>query len=119
MARVVHFEIPSDDPPRAVAFYRDLFGWRIEDANGGTPYWLITTGEAAEPGINGAILPRQAPVSAVVNTVQVESIDATLRRLRELGGRVVTEPSEIPGVGRFAYWADPDGNLFGVLEQES
>ena len=55
MARVVHFEIPVDNPDRAVKFYTDVFGWKIEKWEGPIDYWLITTGEENEPGINGAL----------------------------------------------------------------
>jgi hypothetical protein len=118
MGRVVHFEIPVDDPERAVRFYRELFGWQIEDANVGMPYWLITTGQDPEPGIDGAIMERGGTADTVVNTVAVESVDDTLERVKQLGGSAVTDVMPIPSVGRFAYCKDPDGNLFGVLQPE-
>jgi catechol 2,3-dioxygenase-like lactoylglutathione lyase family enzyme len=58
MPRVVHFEIHAADVDRAVSFYRDVFGWTVEDWSsftGGTPYFGLMTGEDSEPGINGAI----------------------------------------------------------------
>jgi hypothetical protein len=118
MGRVVHFEIPVDDPERAVGFYRELFGWKIEDANVGMPYWLVSTGGDAEPGIDGAIMARGGTASTVTNTVAVDSVDHTLARVRDLGGEAVTDVMPIPGVGRFAYCKDLDGNLFGVLQPE-
>ena len=45
MSRVVHFEIPADDPVRAAKFYEDVFGWKIEKWEGPFDYWLVTTGE--------------------------------------------------------------------------
>ena len=30
--RIVHFEIPADDPARAMAFYRSAFGWSFDAA---------------------------------------------------------------------------------------
>lgn len=118
MGRVVHFEIPADDPDRAVGFYRELFGWKIEDANVGMPYWLVTTGEDSQPGVDGAIMARGGTANTVTNTVAVDSVDETLARVRDLGGEVVTDVMPIPGVGRFAYCKDLDDNLFGVLEPE-
>jgi len=118
MGRVVHFEIPADDPDRAVGFYRELFGWKIEDANVGMPYWLVTTGEDAQPGVDGAIMARGGTANTVTNTVAVDSVDETLARVRDLGGEVVTDVMPIPGVGRFAYCKDLDDNLFGILEPE-
>jgi uncharacterized protein len=54
--RVIHFEIPADDPERAVNFYKKVFGWKIDEYGvGDMNYWLVTTGNYKEPGINGAI----------------------------------------------------------------
>ena len=113
MARVVHFEITADDPERAVAFYRDVFGWQISTW-GGEPYWLAGTGEG--PGIDGAIMPR-AHGQAVIDTIQVDgSLDDALARVTAAGGELLGEPGDIPGVGRHAYVRDTEGNVLGVLE---
>jgi predicted enzyme related to lactoylglutathione lyase len=117
MGRVVHFEIPSADPEKASGFYRDLFGWQIQDAGVGMPYFLAKTGEE-EPGIDGAIMGNDGTAKTVVNTIGVESLDTTLAKVKELGGQVVTDIMPIPGVGTFAYCKDLDGNLFGVLQAE-
>jgi len=54
MGKDIHFEIPAADPKRAAAFYSKVFGWKIEKyAAGQMDYWLVTTGEDKEPGING------------------------------------------------------------------
>ena len=58
MLRVVHFEIHAQDPARAVRFYAQVFGWRAQRW-GSEEYWLLTTGSAAERGIDGAILARR------------------------------------------------------------
>ena len=47
---IVHFEVPADDVERAKKFYQELFGWKIEPAQGG--YNLITVGE---PGPDGGM----------------------------------------------------------------
>ena len=54
MPRPIHFEIPAEDPARAITFYETVFGWKFQKWEGGAaPYWLISTGEG--PGIDGAI----------------------------------------------------------------
>ena len=116
MPRVVHFEIPADDPERTAGFYRDLFGWQAQDAGVGFPYFLVTTGEDTEPGINGAVMGRGGTANTVTNTVGVDNLDATLAKVKELGGEVVTDIQEIPDVGTFAYCKDIEGNLFGVIQ---
>jgi len=51
MPKVVHFEITANEPDRALAFYKNVFGWKFEKWDGPQEYWLITTGESNEPGI--------------------------------------------------------------------
>jgi predicted enzyme related to lactoylglutathione lyase len=113
--RPVHFEILADEPERIAAFYRDLLGWEINTWDGGEQrYWLVNTGEDG-PGIHGGIMHR-AFDQAVINTVGVESLDEMLAKVEAAGGRTVHGPEDIPGVGRHAYCADPEGNLFGLIE---
>ena len=115
MKRPVHFEILTDDPEKAADFYRQVFDWEISTWGGEQAYWLVTTGPDDEPGINGAIMHRHFD-QAVVNTQDVESLADALERIDGAGGKVVQGPNEIPGVGTHAYCADPEGNLFGVME---
>ncbi len=122
MPRVTHFEIHADDPERALAFYKSLFGWRFDRWEGSpTPYWLITTGEDAQPGINGGLLKRPVPVqgkgaNAFVCTVDVPSIDEYVDRGLKLGGTLALEKMEIPGMGWVAYLTDTDDNVFGLFQ---
>lgn len=115
MPRVVHFEINADNPARAVKFYQDVFGWDINKWGGEQPYWLATTGQEDEAGINGAITPRMDG-NSTVNTIGVDSIDEALEKVPAAGGKVITEKMEIPDVGTFAYCVDTEGNTFGVIQ---
>ncbi len=111
-SRVVHFEIPADDPGRAVAFYTKAFGWKIQkwdDAD----YWLCMTGSG--PGIDGAIYKR-APGDVTRNAVAVEDLDAAGKAVEAAGGKVVTPKMPVPQVGWLAYYADTEGNVFGMMQ---
>lgn len=113
--RVVHFEITADDPERAVDFYRSAFGWDISNW-GGEPYWLANTGEG--DGINGAVMPR-AHGQAVIITVQVDGrLEDAVARVVAAGGSPVGDINPIPGVGRFTYATDTEGNVIGLMEPE-
>ncbi len=114
MPRVVHFEIPADNPARAAGFYRTVFDWEINKWEG-MDYWLAVTGKKGEMGIDGAIMGRDT-APTVVNTIGVSSIDDYREKVKKNGGSLVTEKSEIPGVGWFCYCRDTEGNLFGILE---
>ena len=88
MPRVVHFEIPADKPERAVKFYTDVFGWKMETWPSAWDYWLATTGDKDEPGINGAIMPR-GQEKCVVNTIDVPSLDKAMDMVKKNGGEIL------------------------------
>lgn len=118
MPRVIHFEINADDPDRAAEFYRGLFGWEITKWGGPVNYWLAGTGPDTEPGINGAIKER-SPGLTTVNTVGVPSVDEILEKVEAAGGKPLTEKMTIPGIGYHAYCADTEGNVFGVIQEDT
>lgn len=116
MNRPVHFEIQADNPEKVGAFYKGVFGWEIKAWDGaGDPYWLVTSGPKEVAGIDGGIMRRQFP-QAVINTIEVPNLAEAVQKVVSLGGKSVTNADEIPGVGKFNYCADPEGNLFGLLE---
>ena len=116
MPRVIHFEIPSQDPERLADFYRKLLGWEIQNW-GPVEYWLARTGPDSEPGINGAIARRDLR-EGTRNTVSVTSADETLRKVAGLGGKALTPKMTVPGVGHHALCQDPEGNIFGIMEMD-
>lgn len=124
MPRPIHFEIHAETPARAQTFYRELFGWTFTQW-GGQEYWLIKTGEAPEPGIDGGLILRRgaspttgAPVNAFVCTVGVMNLAQTLDRGVALGGSIALPTMAIPGVGWLAYLHDTEGNILGVMEND-
>jgi uncharacterized protein len=116
MARVVHFEITAENPERAVHFYEQALGWRIQRWAGPSPYWLVSTGDDGAPGIDGAIMDRPAAGQSMINIVSVPQLEAAMDSVRQAGGAVVGEVHLIPDVGRFVYVTDTEGNRFGLME---
>jgi predicted enzyme related to lactoylglutathione lyase len=117
MPRVVHFEIPADDPERAAKFYTEAFGWKINKWEGPMEYWLVATGEKSEPGIDGGIMKR-GEVKTITNTIGVDSVDEFINKIESAGGAVIAPKTAVPGVGWFAYCADTEGNLFGIMQDD-
>ena len=116
MNRPTHFEILADEPDKIATFYEKTLGWEITPWNGGeTPYLLVTTGKDESAGINGGIMQRQFQ-QAVINTIEVVSLDKMVSRVEAEGGKLIQGPSEVPGEGMHAYCADPEGNLFGLMQ---
>jgi predicted enzyme related to lactoylglutathione lyase len=118
MPRVIHFEIPADDPARAVKFYEAVFGWKVEKWDGPADYWLAMTGEEGQPGINGAITGRGEPTTVVVNTMDVASVDDSIAQVVANGGSVLMPKMPVPGVGYLAYGRDTEGNAFGMMQND-
>ena len=118
MPRVVHFELPADDPDRAARFYSSVFGWKIEKWAGPMDYWMIATGGAEEPGIDGAIMRRQDPLSALNVTVDVPSVDDFAARVLASGGKIIAPKTPVPGVGYLAYCQDTEGTIFGIMQSD-
>jgi predicted enzyme related to lactoylglutathione lyase len=112
----MHFELPVDDPERAIKFYSENFGWKFNKWDGGEQaYWLISTGDG--PGIDGGMMVRN-PGQPVTNTIEVADCDQACSKIEQSGGQIVVPKMTIPGVGYLAYFKDPDGNIFGVMHSD-
>ncbi len=109
---IVHFEIPTEDGERAKRFYQELFGWKIESAEGG--YNLITVGE---PGPNGGMMQRQAPGAGITVYINVESVDEYVKKIQSLGGTVVMPKTAVPTMGYFAIFLDTENNALAIWEE--
>ncbi|HJT38168.1 MAG TPA: VOC family protein [Actinomycetota bacterium] len=108
---VIHFEINGPDPELVAKFYAELFGWHTQSF----PEMSYTTIEThSGRGINGGISKADKPYSTVY--VGAEDLQATLDRAVSLGGTATVPVSDIPNVGTFAQFADPDGNLIGLFK---
>ncbi|MBI4895428.1 MAG: VOC family protein [Candidatus Aenigmarchaeota archaeon] len=123
MGKVVHFEIPADDPVRAGNFYNKLFGWNIEPVQN-MQYWIARTVEVdskmipKEVGaINGGIFKRGGTSAQhPVLVIDVESIDQSLKDIQKAGGSVFVPKQEIGGMGFYATFRDCEGNVMGLWE---
>lgn len=123
MARVVHFEIHAEDPERAMAFYRLLFGWQFQRF-GDFDYWAITTGKDSA-GIDGGLTRRRganpaandrSALNAFACIVGVDDIDQAIASAKAAGAAEALPKTAIPGVGWSAYFKDTENNLFGVFQ---
>ncbi|MBI4021678.1 MAG: VOC family protein [Candidatus Aenigmarchaeota archaeon] len=122
MDKVVHFEIPVDNPARAKKFYEKTFGWKVDEVPG-MPYWMATTVDVdkqtrmpKEPGaINGGFFKRQGGERPVV-IIDVKSVDAYLKKVQAAGGRVTLPKQTVGDMGFYARFVDTEGNEVGLWE---
>jgi uncharacterized protein len=120
--KIVHFEIPTDDISRAQNFYKSTFGWQLDEMEG-MDYTIVRTVDVdeqqmpKEPGaINGGMMKRSPVTPSPVITINVDSINDSLKKVEAGGGTVVQPRQEIPGMGAFAYFKDTEGNVMGLWE---
>ena len=119
MSRPVHFDISAENPQRALKFYQDAFGWTSQKWDGPMEYWMLMTGDDKEPGINGGLSQRDAEDKTnVMNTIQVECVEAYSDKVKASGGQVVRDKMPIPGVGYMAFCQDTEGNDFGIIQMD-
>src|SRR5277367_2255405 len=118
MSRIVHFELPADNPDRATEFYKKVFGWQFQKWAGPMEYWMITTGPGEQPGINGGLQRRPHPGASTVNTVGVASVDEAVAAIEKNGGKVAVPKMAVPTIGYLAYCVDTEGNTFGIMQSD-
>ena len=116
MSRVIHFDLSADKPERAAAFYKKVFGWKIDKWEGGEDYWMVQTGSDKEPGITGGIAGRIRPEDSTAVVFDVESVDEAAGQVVESGGVIREEKRAISGVGYLVMCRDTEGNTFGIMQ---
>lgn len=107
---VVHFEIGCKDSAKSSAFYSQLFGWEMQSYG---PAAMTSAG--LPEGIGGHINSLgHPPHNYVIIYAQVDDLGIYLKKAEELGGKTMVPPTEVPGMGHFAWFTDPEGTIFGL-----
>ena len=111
----VHVELNTPDPENAKAFYSKLFQWELEEVpNSAAPagtYTIIKVGA----GTGGGIM-KQVPGGPAgwLAYVAVEDIHAATQKAKSLGGKIMKDVTEVPGMGWFSFIQDPTGSMLGL-----
>ena len=115
----IWYELAARDPRAAAHFYESVVGWT---ASGPTVEGVDYTHLSAGPAMVGGIAPIPENACAAhakggwAGYIGVADVDAHAARVKELGGSLVREPADLPGVGRLAVAADPYGALFMLFK---
>lgn len=109
-------ELYASVPEQSAEFYRELFGWNIEEMDSDCPLsHVITQGEqmvgTIEPLADGPV-----PAAGWLVCLWTPDLTALVARVVPAGGEVVAEPIQVDESTRYAVVRDPDGGLVGVLE---
>ena len=113
---VVHWEFWSKDPEKVSDFYAKVFDWKIQhipELN----YRMVETGGS---GINGGIMQpdKSGPWPGnMAFYIDVDDLTEYRKRILDAGGKIVVEEQEVPGMGYFSLFADPEGRVLGIWKQ--
>lgn len=117
-------ELMTTDPDAAGKFYAAVFGWQptAMPMGPGMTYTLFVrpgvNNDKGDPVAAGGMMkaPPGVPYSFWLPYVQVDNTDGLCERATRLGGKVTVPPQDIPDVGRFACWMDPQGASIAVIQ---
>src|SRR5215472_4913798 len=115
--KFIWFDLATDDPAGARAFYGAVFGWRFQPVdNAPASYTIIEHASGKIGGMFRQARPRGAPVgSRWLALMSVSDPAKTAERVRQRGGQVLLAPTMVAGRGTHALFRDPQGAVFGVL----
>jgi len=114
----IWYELLTQDVDAKAGFYASLFGWQVSDSGQvGMDYRILTHGGVAVGGL--MVLPPGAAQSGMrpswLGYVSVTSVGESLANILAAGGAECMPAMEVPGVGRFALIADPQGALLYAM----
>jgi uncharacterized protein len=126
MNPVVHFEMPAEDRKRMADFYSNVFGWQTKmfgEEMGN--YVTVTTSETDDKGrpkmpgsINGGFFPKSEDMPAQYPSIviAVDDIKESIQKVTKASGKVLGDPMDIPGVGKYVSFIDTEGNRVSLLQ---
>jgi predicted enzyme related to lactoylglutathione lyase len=116
---VVHWELMSKDPAGVSDFYAKIFDWKVTH-HPEMNYRLVETG-GGDFGIDGGILKpeRQGPwPSHTMLYIAVDDLAAYRKKIVAAGGKIHVEEQQVPGMGSFSLFTDPEGRMMGIWKTE-
>ena len=125
MNPVIHFEIPYNDARRVAKFYTSAFGWDTKDLGDSMGHYVLaTTTETDQNGpktpgaINGGFFAKngEKPLQYPSVVIAVDEVKSAIEKVNQAGGKVLGEPMDIPGVGKYVSFTDTEGNRVGMLQ---
>jgi len=111
-SKIIWYEVVGKDGDNLKRFYSALFGWKYKEQPG-MNYGMT---DPQDTGIGGGVGSVASGVNWAGFYVGVENVDQALRKVEQLGGKVVVPTTKLPDV-TFAVFSDPEGNSVGLAQQ--
>jgi uncharacterized protein len=117
----IWYELMTTDPDAAQQFYGSVMGWTFETMPGGLgrDYRIASANGVTVAGIMQTPDHAKGMPDTWYTYVGVMDVDASAKKVKALGGGVDIEPTDIPGVGRFAFCRDPQEARFYLMRGSS
>lgn len=112
-----HFEFICSDVQKSKEFYGAVFDWEFEDVEAGLPYSLVRPGIGPEGHMMGT--PPEMPHSGLCAFFLVDDVNEVLLQVTEAGGLIICPAVNIPNVGSYGMFADPEGVIVGVFKPKA
>ena len=120
--RVVHFEIGAEDPAKLSEFYKQAFGWEINQWADSGYFMVGNEKDRAEGAIFGGIMKRYEQ-EKTINTIEGDDIDKSIADVETAAGKICKPKVSMPlGEDQTMWWCyaeDPQGNIFGLNQMVS
>jgi predicted enzyme related to lactoylglutathione lyase len=112
------YELMTTDTAAAGKFYSSVIGWNTKEMGApGMPYTVFNTGDYGVAGM--LTIPAEAAAMGTgpswIGYIVVDDTDAYVARITAAGGKLCKEPTDVPGMLRFAVVTDPQGAAFVVF----
>ena len=111
---VVHFEVTGKDGKKLQDFYGGIFGWKV-NADNPMNYGIVDSADTGG-GIGGGISAGDGGSTSVTVYIAVDDPAAYLKKVEAAGGKTIMPVTEIPGMVILAQFADPAGNVVGLID---
>jgi predicted enzyme related to lactoylglutathione lyase len=115
----IWYELMTGDPDAAAGFYGAVVGWTVREFEPGAEYRLFSTPETEVAGLMRTPPEQASAPPSWFGYIGVDDVDAKARELVAAGAVQHVPPTDIPGVGRFAMLADPQGAPFYIMRGAS
>lgn len=114
----IWYELATPDTGRASLFYGAVLGWQVVPGqNPAFPYHLAKSGDTMVAGLWQPGADDDVPPGWMIYFT-ADDLDSATRDAAQAGAGIIKPPTDIPGTGRFAVLADPQGAVFGLLEPD-
>jgi predicted enzyme related to lactoylglutathione lyase len=119
--RFVWHELLTTDPKAALNFYTRIVGWTAQPGKNDPSHTILMADSGAVGGVR-SLPPEAKSMNAPphwLSYIETQDLDTTVSHAAQLGARTIKPPFDLPGRGRVAILADPQGAVFAAFTPSS